>query len=75
MGLLGRLFGRTSNNGDRAQAWRESWGRAVEARDAAALAAAFYRLRERLFAAGPRAGAAPSAWKRAGRLARSGRAR
>jgi len=46
MGLLGRLFGRTSNNGDRAQAWRESWARAVEARDAAALAGLEAALRQ-----------------------------
>jgi len=46
MGLLGRLFGRTSNNGDRAQAWRESWAKAVEARDAAALAGLEAALRQ-----------------------------
>jgi len=46
MGLLGKLFGRTSNNGDRVRAWRESWANAVAARDAAALAALDAALRQ-----------------------------
>jgi hypothetical protein len=38
MGFLGRLFRRNTASGGAAQAWRDSWTRAVAARDTAALA-------------------------------------
>jgi hypothetical protein len=37
MGLLGRLFGRTADNGGATRAWRASWARAVASLDASAV--------------------------------------